>query len=84
MSRVFDVVNHWLSILNAGPAERARAIGSYELSILPFDDCCNLFVPKHPATNARPEHARDAEDGLPIDEMVTELVDGVERIDIEP
>ena len=31
----------------------ARRIGTYETSILPFEDCCSLFVPAHPATRAR-------------------------------
>ena len=30
--------------------ELARTIGTYETSILPYDDCCTLFVPKHPET----------------------------------
>ena len=31
----------------------ARRIGTYDLSILPYEDCCSLFVPPHPATGAR-------------------------------
>ena len=32
----------------------ARRIGTYETSILPFEDCCSLFVPSHPATARAP------------------------------
>ncbi|RMH41053.1 MAG: tRNA 4-thiouridine(8) synthase ThiI [Deltaproteobacteria bacterium] len=62
--------------------ERARAIGTYELSILPYDDCCSLFVPKHPATRARLEDLRAAESRLDIDAAAAELADGAERIDV--
>ena len=37
----------------------ARRIGTYETSVLPFEDCCSLFVPPHPAT-ARPGRRRRA------------------------
>src|SRR4029078_9886375 len=40
------------------PTALARPIAPYETSILPFEDCCSLFVPSHPATRAR---ARDGE-----------------------
>jgi thiamine biosynthesis protein ThiI len=48
----------------------AVALGSYPISILPDDDCCTLFTPRHPATRARPAEVEDAERGLPLAEMV--------------
>ena len=39
----------------------AYRIGTYELSIQPYDDCCSLFVPRHPATRANPRTAARAE-----------------------
>ncbi|MBI3722727.1 tRNA 4-thiouridine(8) synthase ThiI [bacterium] len=33
---------------------KAKAIGTFETSILPYDDCCALFAPRHPATHAKP------------------------------
>jgi thiamine biosynthesis protein ThiI len=50
--------------------EQARRIGTYEISILPDQDCCQLFVPKHPATKTTLEQIRRAERALPIEEMV--------------
>ena len=44
----------------------ARRIGTYELSIEPYDDCCSLFVPKHPATRASLKHVERAERALEI------------------
>lgn len=52
--------------------EQARRIGTYEISILPDQDCCQLFVPKHPATKSTLEQIRRAERALPIDAMVKE------------
>ena len=50
-------------------AEAVR-IGTYPISIIPDQDCCQLFTPRHPATRARLETVRAAEAALPIDEMV--------------
>lgn len=41
--------------------DRAKAIGSYETSILPFEDCCTVFVPQHPVTKPKLEALRQSE-----------------------
>ncbi len=43
----------------------ARRIGTYETSVLPFDDCCSLFVPRHPATKVRAIDAARVETQIP-------------------
>jgi thiamine biosynthesis protein ThiI len=48
----------------------AREIGTYEISIQPDQDCCTLFVPRHPATRATMEEIRRAELTLDIDRLV--------------
>lgn len=58
----------------------ARAIDTYETSILPYDDCCSLFLPKHPATKARVIDLRRAEEGLDVDAMASELAANAEQI----
>jgi thiamine biosynthesis protein ThiI len=60
----------------------AQRIGTYETSILPFDDCCSLFVPAHPATRARVEDAVKAEAKLDLAAEVAAAVAGSERIPI--
>ena len=60
----------------------AQRIGTYETSILPFDDCCSLFVPAHPATRARVEDAAKAEAKLDVAAEVAAAVAGSERIAI--
>jgi tRNA uracil 4-sulfurtransferase len=44
----------------------ARRIGSYDLSVLPYEDCCSLFVPPHPATGARLADVERAEARLDV------------------
>ena len=48
----------------------AVALGTYPISILPDEDCCTLFTPRHPSTRARPAEVENAERGLPLAEMV--------------
>jgi thiamine biosynthesis protein ThiI len=54
-------------------AEAAR-IGTFPISIIPDQDCCTLFTPKHPATKVRIEQIEAAEQALPIDQMVAAAV----------
>jgi thiamine biosynthesis protein ThiI len=60
----------------------ARRIGTYETSILPFEDCCSLFVPAHPATHARLVDAQRAEAKLDLAAEVAAAVAGAERIPV--
>jgi thiamine biosynthesis protein ThiI len=50
-----------------GQAER---IGTFPVSIIPDQDCCQLFTPRHPATRVRPAQIEAAEQALPIESMV--------------
>ncbi|PYR94754.1 MAG: tRNA 4-thiouridine(8) synthase ThiI [Acidobacteria bacterium] len=54
----------------------AQRLGTYPISIIPDQDCCTLFTPRHPATKARRYDVESAEAQLPIDEMVNEAVTG--------
>ena len=59
--------------------ELANQIGTFEISTLPHDDCCSLFVPDHPATNASIEAVQDAEAALDINALVKMAVELVEK-----
>ncbi len=48
----------------------AERLGTYPISIIPDQDCCTLFTPRHPATKARPSDVQRAEDTLPIEDIV--------------
>lgn len=55
-------------------AEAGR-LGSYPISIVPDEDCCTLFTPRHPVTRAHPRVIEIAESTLPIAEMVREALE---------
>ena len=61
----------------------AKRLGSYPISIIPDEDCCTLFTPKHPATKARREDVERAESALPIADMVEKVLALTERQDYE-
>jgi thiamine biosynthesis protein ThiI len=52
----------------------AERIGTYPISIIPDQDCCTLFTPKHPATRATRDQIEQAEQALPIEEMIETAV----------
>ena len=58
----------------------SRKIGTYNTSILPYEDCCTVFTPRHPRLRPTVEEAEAAEAGLDIEAMVQAAVDGIERI----
>ena len=53
----------------------AQRLGTYPISIIEDQDCCQLFTPKHPATKARREDIERAERALPIDDFVRQAVE---------
>ena len=58
----------------------SRKIGTYETSILPYEDCCTVFTPRHPRLRPLPGEVETAEAGLEIEAMVKDAVDNIERI----
>ena len=62
----------------------AQRIGTFYVSTLPHQDCCSLFVPDHPATNAAIEDAQAAEDALEVDALVDQALDAVEKQTVNP
>ncbi|MBO6041336.1 MAG: tRNA 4-thiouridine(8) synthase ThiI [Oscillospiraceae bacterium] len=62
----------------------ARKIGTFELSTLPYEDCCTVFTPRHPRTKPRVEAVEEAEAVLDIDALVREALENIERVRIEP
>lgn len=64
--------------------QRARKIGTYELSALPYEDCCTVFTPRHPRTRPRVEAVEEAESPLDVPALVAEALEGIERVKIEP
>ncbi|OGG97795.1 MAG: tRNA 4-thiouridine(8) synthase ThiI [Candidatus Lambdaproteobacteria bacterium RIFOXYD12_FULL_49_8] len=59
--------------------ERAQAIGSFEISIQPFPDCCTLFQPRRPETKGRIEELREEESRLDLPALLEECLAGLEK-----
>jgi len=62
----------------------AREIGTFETSILPYEDCCTVFTPRHPCTRPVLTDIEAAEAVLDIDALVAEALAGEEWIRVKP
>ena len=60
----------------------ARHIGTFETSILPYEDCCTVFTPRHPRLRPTLAELEGAEAALDIDAMVDAAVAGIERVKV--
>ncbi|MBS5925784.1 MAG: tRNA 4-thiouridine(8) synthase ThiI [Clostridium sp.] len=61
----------------------ARDIDTYETSILPYEDCCTIFVPKHPKTKPQVEAMRKSESKLDIEKLVNDAIDNMEVVKLK-
>ncbi len=60
----------------------SKEIGTYETSILPYEDCCTVFVAKHPKTRPHEEECVRAEAGMDVDLLVKDALNRIETIDL--
>ena len=89
MSRISEVANRPILRPLVGMDKQeitdyARKIDTFEISIVPDEDCCSLFVPKHPATGASASELRRAEQDLDMAALVQLGIESVETSWIEP
>ena len=56
----------------------SRKIGAFEISVLPFEDCCTVFTPKHPKTRPTLESCAEAESKLDVDALVEKAISETE------
>ncbi|MDO4548169.1 MAG: tRNA 4-thiouridine(8) synthase ThiI, partial [Clostridia bacterium] len=54
-------------------------IGTYETSILPYEDCCTVFTPRHPSTKPKPALIAKAEASLDVDALIAQAVEQIEE-----
>ncbi|MPM75441.1 putative tRNA sulfurtransferase [bioreactor metagenome] len=64
--------------------DRAKAIGSFDTSILPYEDCCTVFVPQHPVTKPKLETIRRSEALVDFAPMIDRAIAQTEQLTIEP
>lgn len=62
--------------------ELAKKIGTYETSILPFEDCCTIFVPDHPVINPVIQKCEEYETLIPYEELINKAIKNHEIITI--
>lgn len=63
--------------------ETAQQIDTYQLSILPYEDCCTIFLPKNPVIKPKLKDAEAEEAKLDIDALITDALNNCEILDIE-
>ncbi|MCI6647098.1 MAG: tRNA 4-thiouridine(8) synthase ThiI [Oscillospiraceae bacterium] len=61
----------------------ARKIGTFNTSILPYEDCCTVFTPRHPKTRPTVAELEEVELALDVDGLVDEAVRGIERVKVK-
>ena len=61
----------------------SRKIGTFGTSILPYEDCCTVFTPRHPKTHPQLDEVRAAEAALPIQELVERALAGEEKLKLK-
>jgi thiamine biosynthesis protein ThiI len=62
----------------------ARRVGTFETSILPYEDCCTIFSPRHPLIRPNPEKMKRSFEKLEIEEMLTRACDKAEAVTLAP
>ena len=62
--------------------EYARKIGTYETSSLPYEDCCTVFTPKHPATKPKMAKILEGEGNLDHEALIAAAVDNAEIVEL--
>ena len=60
----------------------AKKINTYETSILPFEDCCTIFVPKHPVINPKKEKCVEYESKIDYEALIKETIENIHTIKI--
>ncbi len=64
--------------------DKAKEIGTYEISIQPYEDCCTVFLPKHPVTKPKLSRIEESESALDVKTLVDNAVNSEEIIEIRP
>ena len=59
---------------------KAQKIGTFETSILPYEDCCTVFVPKHPVTKPKVDRLRESEALVDFEPMIEEAIAKTEKM----
>lgn len=76
------VMRPLIAMDKTGIMDKAREIGTYEKSIEPYEDCCTVFLPKHPTTKPKLERILESESRLDCEALIQAAVESAETVDI--
>ena len=62
--------------------DMAKKIGTYDNSIKPQEDCCTLFVPKHPSAKTNLKEIKKIEKKIPVNKLIKKVIEKTEKITI--
>ena len=63
--------------------EIARKIDTYDISILPYEDCCTVFVPRHPVINPNMKLCEEMEERFDYKELINNIMKNIKTITIK-
>ena len=82
MQKVIVICGPTASGKTALSIELAKKINTYETSILPFEDCCTIFVPKHPVINPSLEKCELEESKFDYETLVNECYHNIFKVEL--
>ena len=59
---------------------RAKLVKTYDVSVLPYEDCCSFFVPKHPETKAKMKDIKVQADKLNLNDLLDDAINNIEKV----
>ncbi len=62
--------------------ERSRLMGAYDVSIRPYEDCCTVFLPRHPVIHPKLEEVEREESKLDVEALISEALASLEKIQL--
>ena len=85
MIAVNDVTNYPIlrPLCSFDKLEISKKIDTYDKSILPYEDCCTVFVPRHPVINPNLKHIYSEEAKIDFDTLINEAVNTIEVVDLK-
>lgn len=80
----YPIIRPLISMDKQEVIDISHKIGTYDISILPYEDCCTIFVPKAPKTKPRKDKVKHYESAYDFSETIQEAINGIETIKITP
>lgn len=63
--------------------DMAKEIGTYDISIEPYEDCCTVFLPKHPVTKPKLKFIENSESLINVQELIDDALNNIDTVKID-